>query len=153
MLFISAPLLKTIILQYNNNKTHILGTITVVAYAETYQQYWQIMENMIFAGTCPSLLSLSLPLSSGIFSIILYRLFDLCCPLFGRQNANLFPYVCVKLPFNAVICNCKWLFMLIYLLNVCFITIRQFITSLKKTNRYTSRLQKSDFMQYDSTVA
>ncbi len=71
MLFISAQLLKTIILQYNNNKTHIIGTITVVAYAETYQQYGQIMENMIFAGTCPSL-SLSLPLSSGIFSIILY---------------------------------------------------------------------------------
>ncbi len=27
--------------------------------------------------------------------------------LFGRQNANLSPYVCVKLPFNTVICNFK----------------------------------------------
>ncbi len=32
MLFISVQLLKTIILQYNNNKTHIAGTITVVTY-------------------------------------------------------------------------------------------------------------------------
>ncbi len=70
MLFISAQLLKTIIVQYNNNKTHILGTITIVAYAETYQQYGRIMESMIFAGTCPSLLSLS----AGILSIILYSL-------------------------------------------------------------------------------
>ncbi len=35
MLFISAQLLKTIILQYNINKKHIVGTITVVTYAET----------------------------------------------------------------------------------------------------------------------